>query len=242
MLAQFADVGMTFVSEATDVIGKTFKWLKEECIIDDFGDEDENTVVNLDNFYTVFLQTNVKNQSIAISALKEGLTLDGEFNIILCVRLTYFLIPNFLQIGTVNLQFTFGSTSLSYVSEKLFATAVVDPNDLYERLVLSEKNFSDLHQPFLDSIMKDVITEMTPKELEDFVFFCTGFNYLPRRNSKFFITVEFDYENMTFTSLPMSHTCENTIRLPSDMYGKDKKIFQAKLCHAISNSKGFSMA
>ena len=144
------------------------------------------------------------------------------------VRLTHFLIRNFFQIGTVNLQFTLASTSLSYASEMLFAAPVVDPNDLYERLALSVKKFSDLHQPFLDSIMKDVIIEMTPKERENFVFFCTGFNYLSRKNSKFLITVEFDYENMTLTSLPMSHTCKKTIRLPSDMYGKDKKIFQSK--------------
>ena len=80
MLAQFADIGMTFVSEATDVIGKSLKWLRDEHIIDDFGDEDENTVIDLDNFFTVVLQANVKNQSIAISALKEGLTLDGEYH------------------------------------------------------------------------------------------------------------------------------------------------------------------
>jgi len=96
----------------------------------------------------------------------------------------------------------------------------VDQSDLYERLVLSEKCYGDLHQPFLDSIMKEVITEMTPKGREDFVFFFTGFNYLPWRYSKFFITVEFDYENMTFTSLHMSHTCEKIIRLLSSMYGR----------------------
>jgi len=116
----------------------------------------------------------LENQSIAISALKEGLTLDGEYNMIFFVKLTHFLIRNFFQIGTVNLQFTLASTSFSYASEKLFAAPLVDSSDLYERLVLSMKNFSDLHQPFLDSIMKDVITEMTPEEREGFVFFCTG--------------------------------------------------------------------
>ena len=118
MLAQFADIGMKFVKQdeksrkevflerATDVIGKSFKWLRDEQIIDDFGGENENTVLDLDNFFTVFLQVNVKNQSIAINALKEGLTLDGEYNIFLCLRLTDILIPNFFQTGTVDTQLT----------------------------------------------------------------------------------------------------------------------------------------
>ena len=245
ILAQFADIGLQFVKQdeearvevfsesAMGIMGRTLKWLWEECFIDDFGDEDEKTVIDIDNFFTVFLQAHIKNQSIAISALKVGLTLNGEHNIFLCVRFTHILIPNFFHTGSVNLQFTLASTSLSYVSEKLFVEPTVNSSDLFERLVLSRRNFSDLHQPFLGSIMKDVITEMTPKEREDFLFFCTGFNYLPRRDSKFFITVEFDYENMTFTSLPVSHICENTLVLPSDMYGKDRMIFKAKLCRAI---------
>jgi len=255
MLAQFADIGMKFVKQdeqareevflksATDVIGKSLKSLRDQHIIDDFGDEDEDTVIDLDSFFTVVLQANVKNQSIAISALKEGLTLDGEYNNFLCHRLTDILIPNFLQTGTVNTQLTLASTSLSYVSEKLFAAPVVDPSDLFQRLVLSKKNHGDLHQPILDSIMEEIITEMTPEEREGFVFFCTGFNYLPRRDSKFLITVEFDYdkEKVAPLSLPVSHTCENTISFPSGVYGKDKMIFKAKLFQAISNSKGFSM-
>jgi len=51
------------------------------------------------------------------------------------------------------------------VSENPFAAPAVDPSDLYERLVLSEKCYGELHRPFLDSIMKEVITEMTPKEV-----------------------------------------------------------------------------
>ena len=255
MLAQFADIGLQFVKQdeearkevfsesAMGIMGRTLKWLKEEGIIDNFDDEDKNTVIDLDNFFTIFLQTLVaKQHSVAISALKEGLTLNGEYNVLLCVRFTHILIPNFFHIGAVNLQLTLASTSLSYVSEKLFAEPTVNSSDLFERIVLSRKNFSDLHQPFLDSIMKDVITEMTPKEREEFLFFCTGFNYLPRRDSKFFITVEFDYENMTFTSLPKSYICENTLVLPADMYGKDRMIFKAKLFRAISNSKESSMA
>ena len=183
MLAQFDDIGLQFVKQdedarvevfsklVTDVIGKSLKWLRDEQIIDDFGDEDENTVIDIDNFFTVFLQAHIKNQSIAISALKEGLTLNGEHNIFLCVRFTHILIPNFFHIGAVNLQFTLALTSLSYVSERIFAVPTVDSSDLFQRLVLSEKCYGDLHQPFLDSIMKDIITEMTPKERVDFVFF-----------------------------------------------------------------------
>jgi len=264
MLTQFAEIGLKLVNRdeeareevltgsAKHIVGKTLKELHEEGIVEKVSDSDKNIVIDMDNFFTIFLQGKVDNKSIALNALKGGLALGGKLcmygYIFLCTKQKEELISAyfyFIHEGMVNLQLTLGITSLSYVSDKFFAKPGVEANDLIDRLSFSEANHIDLHKPFFDTVLKEVITEMTSDERKDFVYFCTGYNYLPNRereSQKFTITVEFNFDEMEEMSLPVSHTCVNTLKLPGLAYGNDKEMFKSKLSQAMSNSKGFSIA
>ena len=138
-------------------------------------------------------------------------------------------------------------STLKYVSEKLFAKPSVESKDLISLLVLfedDEKKPLEHQKEFFNTVLKDVIREMTNEERKQFTFFCSGYDYLPHRvdtKEKFCIVVEFSYEEMEATSLPVAHTCVNTLKLPGEAYGNNKARFKSKLLKAMELSKGFSM-
>ena len=49
-------------------------------MIEVLGNKNEDDSMNLEKFFSIFLQTKVHNQNIAINALKRGLSLDGKFS------------------------------------------------------------------------------------------------------------------------------------------------------------------
>ena len=144
-------------------------------------------------------------------------------------------------------------TSLKYVSERFFAAPHITADELIERLVLCEpaesvkkkqKKFKETQTKFFNTTLKEVIQEMGNDDLESFTSFCTGFNYLPHRHQKgaFKIIIEFNITEMkNEMSLPVAHTCDNTLKLPAQAYGNDKEIFKSKLHKAMKLSKGFSI-
>ena len=145
-------------------------------------------------------------------------------------------------------------TSLKYVSERFFAAPKIEAEDLIERLVFDaesdvselrkiQEDLKDNQDIFFNITLKEVIREMDNDDLESFISFCTGFNYLPHRhhNGAFKIKIEFNVSEMEEMSLPVAHTCVNTLKLPAQAYGNDKEIFKSKLHKAMKLSKGFSI-
>ena len=258
MLIQFAEIGTKFMDRdensgkeflmdsANDILGKSLKWLLEQGIIPDIGDNDENKIINLNNFFTIYLQTKIKNQSIAINALKEGLSLEGKSLSSTCsfqeIKYKFIQIFCFRIIGRVCLYDTLFLVPLSYVSETFFTTSNIEADELLERLIYNDD--VELYEFFFDSVLKEVIMEMTPEERKYFLFFCTGYNFLPLDDNSdsedFQIDVEFDSE-LGAASLPESHTCEKTLVLPEEAYGNDKGIFKEKLFQAMAHSKAGTM-
>jgi hypothetical protein len=77
--------------------------------------------------------------------------------------------------------------------------------------------------------------------LRDFVEFCTGQSYLPDldSNPQFIILVEFNAdENETREKhLPVAHTCDNAIKLPSTAYDGNIEEFERLLTLSLKYSK-----
>ena len=80
--------------------------------------------------------------------------------------------------------------------------------------------------------LPDLIREVTGLHRR-LLHFATGYFYAPFGETK--LKVEFnDKESPSEGSLPVAHTCENTVKLPAKAYGGDVKIFKQKLMTALN--------
>jgi hypothetical protein len=103
---------------------------------------------------------------------------------------------------------------------------------------------------FMSDTLIPTLREMSQEKLTQFVEFCTGYHYIPEINENdkgtkhgksqvFGIVVELNQdERMDEDSLPVSHTCVKTLKLPWHIYGGDRDKFASKLDMAMDYSRG----
>ena len=137
-------------------------------------------------------------------------------------------------------------TTSKYVSEKLFAKPSVCANELINRLTLSSKYHMERLTDFFEKIVKVVILEMTDEQRIRFIYFCTGYNYLPHhheiRNAPFNIKIKFSSPfEMTSESLPIAYTKDCLLKLPWNMYDCNKEMFKLKLFQSMNFVDDFSI-
>ena len=141
--------------------------------------------------------------------------------------------------------------SLKYVSDRFFAVPKIEAEDLIERLIFIteshnskvmkiQEKLKDNRDIFFNITPKEIIREMDNDDLESFSSFCTRFNYLPHHDQKdeFNVIIEFNVSEMEEMSLPVAHTCVNTLKIPAHAYRNDKKVFLSKLHTVMQNWKG----
>jgi hypothetical protein len=103
---------------------------------------------------------------------------------------------------------------------------------------------------FVDKALFPLLRSMSSEKLSNFVEFCTGYHYIPdvfsddtdkkhEESQRFVIGVELNQdEGMDEESLPVSHTCIKTLKLPWGLYGGDRDKFAAKLDMAMDSCVG----
>jgi len=138
---------------------------------------------------------------------------------------------------------------LEFLSKRLFTKPTLDPNGVVETLVLQQATAEGKlleilpHQvKFFDQTLKRTIHRMSSDHLSLFVFFCTGYYYLPHRNpsapESFAIYVEFNFAEMPDEeSLPVAHTCQNLLKLPGMAYENNDEVFWQKLTTSMAHTK-----
>jgi hypothetical protein len=112
----------------------------------------------------------------------------------------------------------------------------VTPQDVKNQEKVLSKNKPPLELK-KQGILVDVLCESDQKFLRDFVWFATGYMYLPQRN--FTIKVEFNSTDERFRdelALPMAHTCDMLVKLPGKAYDASPTILQEKLIMSIKNA------
>jgi HECT-domain (ubiquitin-transferase) len=91
---------------------------------------------------------------------------------------------------------------------------------------------SDDKKRIRKGILIDLLKGANQAFLKDFLWFTTGYEYMPRSN--FTITVEFNYdENMDEGSLPVAHTCIMLLKLPYLAYDSNPEVLEQKLKQSI---------
>jgi HECT-domain (ubiquitin-transferase) len=85
-------------------------------------------------------------------------------------------------------------------------------------------------------ILVDLLCASEQKFLRDFVWFATGYMYLPQQN--FSIKVEFIYEEgfSDESSLPVAHTCVMLVKFPAAAYDASRQVLEEKLAESIANT------
>ena len=101
-----------------------------------------------------------------------------------------------------------------------------------------DKIARESHETFLKKTLPEALEIMKGKKplfLVDFVFCITGSRCIPYfdGNPDFELNVTFDLES---NSLPVCHTCENLLHVPSDVYNNDSEIFSQKLEKSVENA------
>lgn len=103
------------------------------------------------------------------------------------------------------------------------------------------------HSLFVTKTLPDALKTLAQKHdgfLVDFIFFVTGFKCLPYMKGKPDFKLQILFEgSMTNDHLPQSHTCENLMHVPWQVYDNDSEFFARKLHKAVENSlvAGFDM-
>jgi HECT-domain (ubiquitin-transferase) len=87
----------------------------------------------------------------------------------------------------------------------------------------------------VSGVIVDIIKELTEEELQDFIWFVTGWKYVPR--SGLTITVEFNHVEAKEDSLPVAHTCTQDLKLPGEAYKAEKETLKEKLKTSIEEVK-----
>mmetsp|Transcript_27815 Transcript_27815/g.55704 ORF Transcript_27815/g.55704 Transcript_27815/m.55704 type:complete len:977 (-) Transcript_27815:169-3099(-) len=164
----------------------------------------------------------------SLSAIKEGLTLDG--NIPLCDIFKTFELEAVQKIA-------FSSTSLTAkallgVLEPHYGAGFEGSEAAREKIVKEQIVF------FEDTFCKVLRDKGSLKTnyLSLFLKFCTGFDYLPDpdANPEFKVFVEFNSIESPKGAHPVAHTCTKELKLPGDLYS-DRNAFEGRLDEAVIN-------
>jgi HECT-domain (ubiquitin-transferase) len=96
-----------------------------------------------------------------------------------------------------------------------------------QQSVLREIDGSDNKKKTNEGVLVDLLKDASSTFLMDFIWFSTGYKYMPRSNFK--IVVEFNYEEMQHDSLPVAHTCEMLLKFPGQAYDSNREVLEQKL-------------
>lgn len=134
------------------------------------------------------------------------------------------------------------------ISCKFFAKEKVSAEDLFSVMKLTngkvasydgeEEVVVESHHDFFNGPMKETIFGWTNEQRSEFLFFCTGYKYLPN-DDKFFLEVSFD---LSKNSYPKAHSCVPQLRLPENAFCGDKIAFQNIINEAIQSHAGGLMS
>uniref|UniRef100_A0A7S2EI47 HECT domain-containing protein n=1 Tax=Trieres chinensis TaxID=1514140 RepID=A0A7S2EI47_TRICV len=196
-----------------------------------------NELITIESFFKVVLpEILVNNRSIAIDAIKEGLTLDGHIqfpNIFRAMPLealgkVVFSNPIITSEDVISLMEPEYCVELSYepVDEQLIeGQRLFFKETLPKALRTKEEN-----ERANECEYKKKVANKTDF-LSKFVSFSTGYAYLPHCDvgSEFKITIEFDFAESTEDSLPVAHTCENILKFPGWVYDNNVEKLLASL-------------
>ena len=144
------------------------------------------------------------------------------------------------------LMFDFGGYDLDFVLSRMKPTQAYKEEETdttvyresQDRMFRVSSNSSKEREGVLVDVLRDKCSENSDF-LRDFVWFVTGSQYI--RRSDFHILVEFNSkEGLDYESLPIVHTCVNTIKFPVLAYNNDREVLETKLDMAMANSKNCS--
>lgn len=138
----------------------------------------------------------------------------------------------------------FGAMPLEALNYLLFCNHIIKPGDLIRALV-PDYNMPEGDPHFTgnecqhsvlsvkgdgtkEGILVDLLMDSDEEFLRDFLSYATGYQYMPSSDS-FCITVEFNYKEMTFESLPVAHTCDFVLKLPGQGYDGNLEVLKQKL-------------
>eukprot|EP00551_Chaetoceros_affinis_P008906 CAMPEP_0203668946 /NCGR_PEP_ID=MMETSP0090-20130426/5430_1 /ASSEMBLY_ACC=CAM_ASM_001088 /TAXON_ID=426623 /ORGANISM="Chaetoceros affinis, Strain CCMP159" /LENGTH=945 /DNA_ID=CAMNT_0050533503 /DNA_START=144 /DNA_END=2981 /DNA_ORIENTATION=- len=188
-------------------------------------------VINEDNFIKDFVPAYmIEKKKKNINALREGLTLNGEFPIDIL-----------------------GCQPLQAISQQFFSNDTCSVEDIIA-LLRPEYDFEfdddiskENHDRFMKETMPEALRNLSTKNssfLLDFVLFVTGSRCIPYTQGMpdFNVSILFDVQKGE-KDLPSCHTCENLLHVPWNVYDNDAEVFAKKVEQAVEFGKdGFDMA
>ncbi len=196
---------------------------------EDYGIEKEG-LIDKDNFIKDFVPAfMIENRTKNISAMREGLILDGEFPIDIIL----------------------GCQPLQAINQQFFSNDTCSVEDIIELLqpkydFAADEILKQNHKHFMEKAMPGALRNLTGKKssfLLDFVLFLSGSRCIPYTQGMpdFKINILFSLDKGA-EDLPSSSTCENLIHVPWSVYDNDAEVLAKKLEKAVEFGKdGFDM-
>ena len=160
-----------------------------------------------------------------------------------------------LYLGKCPIDNVFSFQPLEAINQQFFSSSSTisceDVIDLLQALpeeyIPVEQEFEN-REMFISKTLPQAIkhlSEKDPEFLVNFIFFATGSRCIPQHQGipSFKLQVLFDCE-LSNESLPSSHTCENLIHVPREVYNHDAELLMNKLEQAVAygSKAGFDMA
>lgn len=196
----------------------------------------KDILITRENFKEKFVSLYMlKTRDIAISSLKEGITLDGAMNI-----------QKLLSMVPSKVVSTLLFSNPEYTAQEVINT--LEPS--YSEHEISDKDIADIRQiqqRCFQAVLPQVIRELSDDPnstfLADFLYFCTGSSYLPYTdaNPNFRIYITFS-AILDINHLPTANTCSNQLNIPVNAYLNEEGALSGKLLTSIEqsgNSFGF---
>ena len=195
------------------------------------SEEDEITETN---FKEKFISLYVLNtRDIAVSSLKEGLTLNGGLDI----QSLFWMAPSIVVNKLLFNNPTYTVEDIIDIFSPNYAGTYLGTEEIYYK----EQN------KFFESVLPKVLKNLSQEDdafLSDFISYVTGSSYLPHidANPHFQITIAF-VEEIDNGSLPTATTCFNTLNIPLSAYNNDVETVTNKLETAVKLGKdaGYGM-
>ena len=194
------------------------------------SEEDEITETN---FKEKFISLYVLNtRDIAVSSLKEGLTLNGGLDI----QSLFWMAPSIVVNKLLFNNPTYTVEDIIDIFSPNYACTYFGTDEVYKG-----------QKQFFESVLPKVLTNLSQEDdafLSDFISYVTGSSYLPHidANPHFQITIAF-VDEINNDSLPTAATCVNTLNIPLSAYNNDVETVTNKLETAVKLGKdaGYGM-
>ncbi len=192
----------------------------------------ENDVIG-EKFKAKFVSLFVlKSRDIALSSLKEGLTLNGKFNLLFLLSLVPSRVVNTMLFSNPNIK-----------AEDVISVLRPDYTDLTDDEKVDKESavaIRKIQQHFFEKRLPEVIKQLSIESsdnnfLSNFLSFCTGCSYLPCKeiHPAYSIVVGFEKE-FNYEDLPTTNSCVNRINLPMYAYNyKEESALKEKLSKAV---------